>query len=63
MISGAAIDVYEKEPTPKDHPLFSLDNVTVTNHRSGDTRNSYWDAPIMMAKQLLKILKGENQII
>jgi D-3-phosphoglycerate dehydrogenase len=60
MISGAAIDVYEKEPTPKDHPLFSLDNVTVTNHRSGDTRNSYWDAPIMMAKQLLKILKGEK---
>ncbi len=60
IISGAAIDVYEKEPTPKDHPLFSLDNITVTNHRSGDTRNSYWDAPIMMANQLLKILKGEK---
>jgi D-3-phosphoglycerate dehydrogenase len=56
-IMGAAIDVFEEEPTPKDHPLFSLDNLTVTNHRSGDTRNSYWNAPIMMAKQISKFIK------
>lgn len=59
-IIGAAIDVYEEEPAPKDHPLFLLDNITVTNHRSGDTRNSYWDTPMMMSKQILKLLKGET---
>jgi len=59
-IMGAAVDVFEEEPAPKDHPLFLLDNITVTNHRSGDTRNSYWDTPMMMSEQILKLLKGET---
>jgi phosphoglycerate dehydrogenase-like enzyme len=31
-IAGAAIDVYDREPTPKDHPFFELDNVVLTPH-------------------------------
>lgn len=31
-ISGAALDVYDKEPLPPDHPLRSLDNVVLTPH-------------------------------
>ena len=59
-IAGAAVDVYEAEPAGPDHPLFALDNVTVTNHRAGDTRNAYWKAPYLMGGQLLKVLQGEK---
>lgn len=58
-IMGAAVDVYEIEPAPSDYPLFSLDNVTLTSHRAGDTRNAYWKAPLLMGKQIAKLLRGE----
>ncbi|MCG8403306.1 MAG: 3-phosphoglycerate dehydrogenase, partial [Firmicutes bacterium] len=51
-IAGAALDVYENEPVTREEPLFELDNVTVTNHRGGDTLNSYWKAPLILKKQV-----------
>lgn len=35
MIAGAAIDVFEEEPLPEDHPLRSLDNIMITPHTAG----------------------------
>jgi phosphoglycerate dehydrogenase-like enzyme len=32
VISCAAVDVYETEPLPPDHPLRSLDNALLTPH-------------------------------
>ena len=36
-IAGAAIDVYQTEPPPKDHPLFGLENVVLTPHLGAST--------------------------
>ncbi|MGE3651801.1 MAG: D-2-hydroxyacid dehydrogenase, partial [Reyranellaceae bacterium] len=34
-IAGAGLDVYEKEPLPADHPLWTMPNVLLTPHMAG----------------------------
>jgi len=58
-IMGAAIDVYDTEPVGRDHPLIGLDNVTHTNHRGGDTINSYSDSPAMMMAEAFNFFNGD----
>jgi phosphoglycerate dehydrogenase-like enzyme len=35
VIAGAALDVYEIEPLPKDHPLWDAPNTLLTPHTAG----------------------------
>lgn len=35
-IAGAALDVFETEPLPPDHPLWTIDSAIITAHMSGD---------------------------
>jgi len=37
QIRGAALDVFNEEPLPKDSPYYDLDNVLITPHSSGST--------------------------
>ena len=34
-IGGAILDVFEREPLPPEHPLWSLHNAVITPHISG----------------------------
>lgn len=36
-IRGAALDVFEEDPLPKDHPLWDMENVFITPHLSAKT--------------------------
>ena len=36
VIAGAALDVVDEEPLPQDNPLWSLPDVMITPHNSGD---------------------------
>lgn len=36
IIRGAGLDVFETEPLPPDHPLWSLDNVVMSPHNAGN---------------------------
>lgn len=57
MIQGAAIDVFETEPViPEKYKSF--DNITITNHRGGDTINSYKDAPVFAIQNYFNYLSG-----
>jgi phosphoglycerate dehydrogenase-like enzyme len=35
QIAGAALDVFEQEPLPRDHPLWDAPNVLITPHTAG----------------------------
>lgn len=59
QIMGAAIDVFETEPViPEFYKKY--DNITITNHRGGDTINSYKDAPAFAIQNYQRHLNGER---
>lgn len=39
-LRGAALDVTDPEPLPKESPLWQMDNVTITPHISGASKES-----------------------
>lgn len=58
-IAGAALDVTEPEPLPRDHPLLSLENLTVLPHLGTSTVGTRTRMGEMALANLLAGLAGE----
>lgn len=62
LIMGAAIDVFETEPHIDDF-YREFDNITITNHRGGDTINSYSDSPKFALRNYLGYANNGSKLI
>lgn len=54
-IAGAALDVFELEPPGKDYKLVVLDNVTITPHLAGGTRDAFSYSPVLLINEMKKV--------
>ena len=57
-IAYAALDVHEQEPLPKDSPLFSLENVILTDHCGWYTEESIIELKTRAAENVAVVLQG-----
>jgi phosphoglycerate dehydrogenase-like enzyme len=61
-IAGAGLDVFTTEPLPPDHPLWTMDNVMITPHSSGDSPRAGERTLALFAENLRRYKAGEPLI-
>jgi D-3-phosphoglycerate dehydrogenase / 2-oxoglutarate reductase len=59
-LGGAALDVFEETPLPREHPLRSLDNVVLTPHSAAYTEEALAEVRKRPLADALRILRGET---
>lgn len=57
-IGGAALDAFEEEPVPADHPIFECDNTIVTPHIGGGTVEARTKNAVESAKNVRAVYEG-----
>ena len=61
-IGGAAIDVYDEEPLPADHPYRKLDNITLTSHLAGTSCDTMRASVEIGLEDLTRYLTGKPML-
>lgn len=64
-LAGAALDVYDPEPVPADHPLVKLaqehpDQLILCPHQGGITRSSFRNLYRMLFDNLARVMAGQR---
>lgn len=59
-IGGAALDVFEVEPLPEDHPFLEFDAVLLSPHTAGSTRDAVLNGSRIVARDVAALLDGEE---
>ena len=58
-IGGAAIDVFDVEPLPSNHPYLKLNNITLTSHLAGTSCDTMKTSVEIGIQELKKYLMGQ----
>lgn len=58
-IAGAALDVFEQEPLPRDSPLWELENLLITPHTAGLTEKLWQRHYALFSENLRRYLARE----
>lgn len=61
-ISGAAVDVFEEEPLPKENEYIKLNNITMTSHIAGTSCDTFRNSVDLIFEEVKRYLHGEKPI-
>jgi D-3-phosphoglycerate dehydrogenase len=59
-IAGAGLDVFPDEPPKPDSPFLALDNVTLSTHIAGTTKEALSRSPEILMEDIALLLKGQK---
>lgn len=59
-IAGTAMDVFDPEPPPPDHPLFEVEQILLSPHMAGATREASERTAIQAVTQVIEVLRGRH---
>jgi D-3-phosphoglycerate dehydrogenase len=60
MIAGVALDVYQAEPLPLNHPFYELENIVLMPHIGGATFDVIRNHSLMIYDEIQRYLRGET---